>query len=168
LTFENVIQIEVGHNKKIAGVVVDVIGEGHQEGNAMDVDGDIKLTPLLYHGSWSYKAIKQLVKLHLRTVDGTAVLANYARMLLVASSPNAAISPNALEKGVNTMLDRVSNLIVSQSAQLQQQQQATTSSTTTTTTTTSTASTIARDVYDLTLKAFHPTTGLCPNERCCL
>ena len=164
MTFENVIQIEVGHNKKIAGVVVDVIGEGHQEGNAMDVDGDIKLTPLLHHGSWSYKAIKQLVKLHLRTVDGTAVLANYARMLRVASSPNAAISPNALEKGVNTMLDRVSNLIVSQSAQLQQQQQATTSSSTTTTTT-STASTIARDVYDLTLKAFHPTTGLCPNER---
>ena len=168
LTFENVIQIEVRQNKKIAGIV-DVIGnneeEEEKENNAMDVEGEndsMKITPLLYHGSWSYKAIKQLVKIHLRTVDGTAVLSNYARMLRVASSPNAAISPNALEKGVNTMLDRVSNLIVSQSAQLQQQQMATTASSTTTT---STASTIARDVYDLTLKAFHPTTGLCPNER---
>ena len=64
-------------------------------------------TPLKHHGSWSYKAIKQLIKLHLRQLsdnndletNSAAVTRNYERMLRVASSKDAGISPNAVEKG---------------------------------------------------------------------
>ena len=61
-----------------------------------------------------------------------------------------------LEKGVNGMLDRVSNL---------------SSSSTSTATDQPTEDdngdprALARNVYDLTLGAFHPTTGISPNER---
>lgn len=172
-TFERVIQLEVMQNKKAAGVEVgenddaDVAGDDDDGGGtAMDVDGSAitnskRLTPLKYHGVWSYKAIKQLVKLHLRSLDGKAVLKDYARMLRVASTPDAAISPNAMEKGVNGMLDRVSN-IISQSTSLS-------TSTNTSSSDTSGSSSdpryFARGVYDLTLEAFHPTTGISPNER---
>ena len=61
-----------------------------------------------------------------------------------------------LEKGVNGMLDRVSNL---------------SSSSTSTATDQPTEDdngdprALARNVYDLTLGAFHPTTGISPNEH---
>lgn len=171
-TFERVIRLEVEQNKKAAGVVAATGGEEEEhDESAMDVEGvaspnitNRRLTPLKYHGSWSYKAIKQLVKLHLRSMDGNSVLNDYARMLRVASTPEAAISPNAMEKGVNSMLDRVSNII--------SQSNTATASATTTTTTTSSSSSIssdprmfARGLYDLTLEAFHPTHGISPNER---
>ena len=156
--FESVIAMEIEHNKKAAGIE----GEDENEqggGEAMDVEGSTstssstKLTPLKYHGSWSYKAIKQLVKLHLRSLDGNAIMKDYSRMLRVASSSDAGISPNAMEKGVNSMLDRVSNLIG------QQQQQGSNDDAN------SDPRVFARNVYDLTLDAFHPTTGISPNER---
>lgn len=171
-TFERVVSMEVEQNKKAAGVVgVDGDGADYLEqkagedgacggggNNAMDVEGvsssTTRQTPLKYHGLWSYKAIKQLVKLHLRSLDGEAVLKDYARMLRVASTPDAAISPNAVEKGVNGMLDRVSNII----------SQSSTASTALATTLDDPRS-FARGVYDLTLEAFHPTTGISPNER---
>jgi COP9 signalosome complex subunit 2 len=157
-TFERVIRMEVDQNKKTAGVIAGEDDGGGSGNTAMDVEGvsssTKRLTPLKYHGLWSYKAIKQLVKLHLRSLDGKAILKDYSRMLRVASTPDAAISPNAMEKGVNGMLDRVSN-IISQS----------TCSTLTAITTTSDPRIFARGVYDLTLEAFHPTTGISPNER---
>jgi COP9 signalosome complex subunit 2 len=116
-------------------------------------------TPLKYHGSWSYKAIKQLIKLHLRQLsdnndlesNSAAVTRNYERMLRVASSKEAGISPNAVEKGVNGMLERVSSLVNNFHSSEPAYE--------------SMARTLARDVYDLTLKAFHPTRGISPNER---
>jgi len=115
-TFESVVRMEIAQNKKAAGI--DTSEDGGGEDDAMDVeeDSDVKsttnlTTPLKYHGSWSYKAIKQLVKLHLRSMDSTAIMKDYSRMFRVASASDAGISPNYMEKSVNRMLDRVSNLV---------------------------------------------------------
>lgn len=116
-------------------------------------------TPLKFHGSWSYKAIKQLIKLHLRSLsdnndldtNSSAIVRNYKRMLRVASSSDAGISPNAVEKGVNGMLERVSSLVNNSNCRDSAYE--------------AMARGLARDVYDLTLKAFHPTKGISPNER---
>jgi len=143
-TFESVVRMETNQNKKAAGVDVDTAEDD------MDVDEGRKFKALKYHGSWSYKAIKQLVKLHIRALDGKSVMKDYTRMLCVAGSPDAAISPNALEKGVNGMLDRVSNIMTNPPSDVASD---------------SSAHTLARDVYDLTIEAFHPKTGVSPNER---
>jgi len=114
-TFESVVRMEIAQNKKAAGIDTTT-EDGGGEDDAMDVEGsDVKstnlTTPLKYHGSWSYKAIKQLVKLHLRSMDSTAIIKDYSRMFRVASASDAGISPNYMEKSVNRMLDRVSNLV---------------------------------------------------------
>mmetsp|Transcript_28059 Transcript_28059/g.58994 ORF Transcript_28059/g.58994 Transcript_28059/m.58994 type:complete len:559 (-) Transcript_28059:1472-3148(-) len=151
-TFESVVKMEVAGNKKKAGVDDD---EGDDD-DAMDVSdhGGMK-PPLKYHGTWGYKAIKQLVKLHLRSVDGAKVMKDYHRMLRVASSPDAAISPNAVEKGVNGMLERVSSLINSNSASPNPSVEGGPND----------PCVLARNVYDTTLRVFHPSTGISPNER---
>lgn len=125
-TFESVVRMETNQNKKAAGVDVDTAEDD------MDVDEGRKFKALKYHGSWSYKAIKQLVKLHIRALDGKSVMKDYTRMLCVAGSPDAAISPNALEKGVNGMLDRVSNIMTNPPSDVASD---------------SSAHTLARDVY---------------------
>lgn len=157
-TFESVVRMEVEHNKKAAGVdTSEEEGDEGGEEDAMDVEGaGKKLTPLKYHGSWGFKAIKQLVKLHLRSLDGKQVMKDYARMLRVASSPDAAISPNAMEKGVNGMLDRVSNLISQSTTTVQDDDDNAGNDD---------PKAFARNVYDMTLDAFHPSTGISPNER---
>ena len=115
-TFESVVRMEIAQNKKAAGIDTTE-DNGGGEDDAMDVEegSDVKstnlTTPLKYHGSWSYKAIKQLVKLHLRSMDSTAIMKDYSRMFRVASASDAGISPNYMEKSVNRMLDRVSNLV---------------------------------------------------------
>ena len=63
-------------------------------------------------------------------------------MLRVASSKEAGISPNAVEKGVNGMLEWVSNEPNYESI----------------------ARALAREVYDLTVEAFHSTQGISPNK----
>jgi len=145
-TFESVVRMETNQKKKAAGVDVDAAME---DDISVD-DGKKKFRALKYHGSWSYKAIKQLVKLHIRALDGKAVMKDYNRMLCVAGSPDAAISPNTLEKGVNGMLDRVSNLMSQAPAEDSGVND---------------PRALARDVYDLTLEAFHPQKGISPNER---
>jgi len=145
-TFESVVRMEVEQNKKEAG----------EEEDAMDVEvttaDKTLLTPLKFHGTWSYKAIKQLVKLHLRSLNCDSAVKDYERLLRVASSADAKISPNAVEKGVNNMLDRVASLINN-------------SSTDSSSDTASQQEALAQSIYDLTLKAFHPTSGIAPNER---
>ena len=146
---------------------------GGGDGDEMDMEGGgavgRKLTPLKYHGSWGYKAIKQLVKLHLRSLDGRHVMRNYARMLRVTSSLDAAISPNAMEKGVNGMLDRVPSLIgmldrvpnlISQSSTGRSGAYPDDDGVSG-----SDPRAFARNFYDLALDAFHPATGISPNER---
>ncbi len=90
-------------------------------------------------GPWSYKAYKQLVKLHLhKTGNEQEAVQAYERLLYCISSPGCAgVSPNSVEKGVNSMLDRVS----------------------------SNSDSVAQHVYDATLRVFHPSTGTSPNER---
>ncbi|KAL7544733.1 hypothetical protein ACHAWF_008097 [Thalassiosira exigua] len=171
-TFESVVRTEVGRKRREAGLEGDA-DEGERDADddadddAMDVDAGSggrrrRLTPLAHHGLWSYKAIKQLVKLHLRIgSDGRAVARDYARMLRVASCPDAGVSPNALEKGVNGMLDRAGNLVGGGTSPSrgsadgdddddgeERDPRA-----------------LARTVYDLTLDAFHPANGISPNER---
>ncbi|KAL9186533.1 hypothetical protein ACHAXT_005771 [Thalassiosira profunda] len=149
-TFESVVTMEVGQKKKAAGIDTDEM-EVDATANAAEGEGGKPLSPLKYHGTWSYKAIKQLVKLHLRGPDGRAVLRDYARMLRVASSPDAEVSPNHFEKGVNGMLDRVSNLVNNAAGPVDDDN--------------ADPRALARNVYDLTLAAFHPATGVSPNER---
>lgn len=160
-TFESVMRMEVEQNKKAAGVAVHPECGEDIDGDSMDVestsnnDAASKLlgTPLKYHGPWSYKAIKQLVKLHLRSLDGNSAVKDYERLLRVASSPDAKISPNAMEKGVNNMLDRVSSLINNNSSNNADNALS------------SVLAPLAQNIYDSTLKAFHPTSGIAPNER---
>ncbi|KAL7523000.1 hypothetical protein ACHAWX_007737 [Stephanocyclus meneghinianus] len=150
--FESVVKMEVETNRNNAGI---------DEDNTMEVDESKSqlLAPLKYHGSWSYKAIKQLIKLHLRSFsdkkdfnsNSSSVVRDYERMLRVASSSDSGISPNAVEKGVNGMLERVSSLVNNSNSG--------------DSTSESTARTLAREVYDLTLRAFHPNEGISPNER---
>lgn len=103
------------------------------------------------YGSWSYKAIKQLVKLHLRGGRHQEMMKYYDRLLDCIAEGD--VSPNAVEKGINGMLDRVSSMYQGGSSaaareNVQQDPQK-----------------MALAVYDATLKVFHPTTGACPNER---
>jgi len=150
-TFESVVRMEVEQNKKEAGVATY---DDDDDDDAMDVEATTSklLAPLKFHGPWSYKAVKQLVKLHLRSLNCDSAVKDYERLLRIASSPDAKISPNAVEKGVNNMLDRVASLINNSSgssnSDASSQQEA-----------------LAQSIYDLTLKAFHPTTGIAPNER---
>ena len=108
-------------------------------------DGDGKK-----YGPWSYKSTKQLVKLQLRTGSTGSVLAIYARLLECITNGN--ISPNAVEKGINGMLERVASLLQGNSMRgdtaspLDPQK-------------------LALAVYDSTLRIFHPSKGSCPNER---
>ena len=48
------------------------------------------------YGAWSYKAMKQLVKLHLRVGDAEAVQKDYSRLLECIASGD--VSPNQIEK----------------------------------------------------------------------
>jgi len=105
---------------------------------------------------WSYKALKQLTKLHLRSGTPEAMMAYYKRMLECIVEGN--ISPNAVEKGVHGMLDRISLL-------LQQGSDGSSSSGGATKTNMANPQLVARQVYDATLAVFHPTKGNSPNER---
>ena len=100
-------------------------------------------------GPWSFKALKQLVKLYLRTGNANEVMRHYQRLLECVAE--GEVSPNAVEKGINGMLDRISSLYQgtsSRNAPLQADPQV-----------------FARDVYEATLKIFHPRNGSSPNER---
>jgi COP9 signalosome complex subunit 2 len=54
---------------------------------------------------WSFKALKQLVKLHLRYSKKDLMLRDYQRLLDVVAQGD--IPPNAMEKGMHGMLDRL-------------------------------------------------------------
>mmetsp|Transcript_14885 Transcript_14885/g.21951 ORF Transcript_14885/g.21951 Transcript_14885/m.21951 type:complete len:498 (+) Transcript_14885:171-1664(+) len=99
------------------------------------------------HGQWSHKALKQLVKLHLRTGDTNEILRHYNRMLTCIA--HGSISPNAVEKGVNGMLDRVSSLLQGNSLSKVEDAQK-----------------LASQVYECTVKLFDPKgNGSVPNDR---
>ncbi len=102
------------------------------------------------YGPWSFKSIKQLVKLQLRTGTTESMLAVYSRLLECITEGN--ISPNAVEKGINGMLERVASLLQGNTMRG-------------VVTSNMDPQKLALSVYDSTLKIFHPSTGSCPNER---
>jgi len=87
------------------------------------------------YGQWTYKAMKQLVKLYLRDDDSQKMLEAYKNLLECIASET--VTQNAVEKGVNGLLERVSS-----SGQKQ----------------------LSKEFYDSTLNAFRP-KGPFPNER---
>ena len=110
------------------------------------------------YGSWSYKALKQIVKLELDKTTSSAedqvyeeTKKSYQRLLECLSCPwLEGVSPNAIEKGINAMLERIALLL----------QDSNTSSGKNIA-----CQDLARFVYDSTLILFHPNMGKCPNER---
>lgn len=102
------------------------------------------------NGPWTYKSLKQLVKLHLRTGNAEEMMRHYNRLLECISLGD--VSPNAVEKGINGMLERVSSLYQGSSSSSSRNTQ-------------QDLQKLALSVYDATLKVFHPTSGACPNER---
>lgn len=100
-------------------------------------------------GIWTFKALKQLVKLQLRNNNANnnnsdAIIAAYERLLQCVSNNVSEISPAAVEKGIGSMLERVGSSSNNASGDPK----------------------VARAVYDATLKVFHPETGAaCKNER---
>lgn len=98
------------------------------------------------YGQWSFKAMKQLVKLHLRSANTLEMMRHYKRMLECIA--DGGVSPNAVEKGVNGMLDRISSLLQgSPSSSVKETRQ------------------LAGQVYECTVEFFDPKAGTIPNER---
>jgi len=60
------------------------------------------------YGPWSYKAMKQLTKLYLRAGQYKKMMWHYNRLLECIADGD--VSPSAVEKGINGMLDRVSTM----------------------------------------------------------
>jgi COP9 signalosome complex subunit 2 len=101
------------------------------------------------YGQWSFKAMKQLVKLHLRSGNADEMMRHYHRLLECIAEGD--VSPNAVEKGINGMLERVSSLYQGAAARNSPS--------------TLDPQRLALTVYDATLKIFRPSTGSCSNER---
>ena len=104
------------------------------------------------NGAWSFKALKQLVKLYLRHGDTTLMMRHYHRLLQAIAEPNSSLSPNAIEKGINAMLERVASLYQSTGNSSMMGSHPDTQQ-------------LALQVYDATLHVFHPRHGTCQNER---
>jgi COP9 signalosome complex subunit 2 len=109
---------------------------------------------------WAFKALKQLCKLHLRAGSSGEFLRAYGRLL--GSLDN--VSPNAVEKGIGGMVERMSALCQQQQAPPQHQQPAGGGGS-------GGAGAVddpqdlALRVYGSTLDAFHPARGPHPNDR---
>jgi COP9 signalosome complex subunit 2 len=114
---------------------------------------------------WTFKALKQLCKLQLKAGNSPEFLKNYHRLLGSIKS----VSPNAVEKGIGGMMERMSSLC-------QQHQPSTVplggggdgSSSTGGSGTMMIADDpqgLALQVYGSTLGVFHPVHGSFPNER---
>ena len=89
------------------------------------------------YGPWSFKSMKQLVKLYLKLNHAPQVMFHYQRLLECAVSDN--VSANAVEKGIHAMLERISQSSMPLAEMCQ--------------------------IYKATLHVFSPTTGTFPNER---
>ncbi|KAL3925178.1 MAG: hypothetical protein SGILL_000586 [Bacillariaceae sp.] len=106
-------------------------------------------------GQWSYKSLKQLVKLQMRIGNGAEMMRNYNRLLECIAEGD--VSPNAVEKGINGMLERVASLLQGGGNSRRAQGGADS--------TAMDPQKLALAIYDSTLKMFHPRTGASPNER---
>ena len=112
-------------------------------------DGGGGSSPKKY-GPWGFKALKQLMKLHLLTGDSAKAMERYTELLICVAE--GVVSPNAIEKGVNGTLERVSALLVQGGGDGDEDGD-------------DDKKALARNVYDATISVFHPQTGSSPNER---
>ena len=99
-------------------------------------------------GEWTFKALKQLVKLHLRMGKSEDVVKYYKRLLNCIAS--GAVTSNQCEKGINGILDKVSSPIQTVGNDKTDKQK------------------LARQVFSATLQLFHPQNNLSSsstNER---
>ena len=112
-------------------------------------DGGGGSSPKKY-GPWGFKALKQLMKLHLLTGDSAKAMERYTELLVCVAE--GVVSPNAIEKGVNGTLERVSALLVQGGGDGDEDGD-------------DDKKALARNVYDATISVFHPQTGSSPNER---
>lgn len=123
--FENVITMEREHEE----------GDGHR------------------NVQWTFKALKQSMKVRLRYNEFDEAKKCYERLLGCITHPdNEGLSQNAVEKGVNGMLERVAALLFQRKTIDEQ-------------TSRDNPQVLAWYVYDSTLVLFHPQNGPCPNER---
>lgn len=106
------------------------------------------------YGPWSYKAIKQLCKMHLRAGNVQEMVKQYHRLLECIAQGD--VTPNAIEKGISGMLERVASLYQGGGG---------VRGTNGTTSAKIDPQTLALQVYDATLQVFHPINGSCKNER---
>ena len=98
-------------------------------------------------GEWRFKCLKQIIKIHIHQRDFKSAKKVYQRLLECISHPELqGVTPNAIEKGIHRMLDRVSSILNSANEDTE-------------------AQSLAKLVYDSTLSMFHPSRGSCPNER---
>jgi hypothetical protein len=68
-------------------------------------------------GHFTFKCLKQIVKVRMRRNELTEAQVMYRRLLECISNPDLeGVSPNAVEKGINGMLDRVSSIFTSNSS----------------------------------------------------
>jgi len=109
-------------------------------------------------GSFTFKCLKQIVKIRMRRNEPAEAQIVYRRLLECISNPELeGVSPNAVEKGINGMLDRVSifsNINININNDINNDSD-----------NNDAAQGLARLVYDSTLSLFHPTKGSCPTER---
>ena len=87
-------------------------------------------------GEWTFKALKQLVKLHIRAGKTDAVVEYYNHLLSCITS--GAVTNNQCEKGINGILDKVSSPIQNTGKNKVENQN------------------LARQVYMATLEVFRP------------
>ena len=131
-----------------------------------------------HYGPFSFKARKQLVKLHIRARGTEKILQQY-RLLLECISVKNSISPNAVEKGIHGMLERIASLYQNSSksngnsnsgggtgsSAMVPSSPGTAAVTSGNNNNDDPNQTLAVAVYDETLQVFHPQTGACKNER---
>ena len=139
-----------------------------EEENSEDIGNCIK---------WTFKALKQMMKLRLRYEEYDDAKKVYERLLEVVSNPeNTGVSPNDLEKGVTNMLERVSSILYHDRKKKRDAAGAAGSmnrddamhvdeSVDGTDTSSNSPQNLAWFVWDATLGLFHPQTGACPNAR---
>ena len=109
------------------------------------------------YGPWSYKSMKQLVKLQLQMGNGDEMMRNYNRLLECIAEGD--VSPNAVEKGINGMLERVASLLQGGGKSMMKGAGQGAGGTV------MDPQKLALSIYDATLAVFHPKKGACPNER---
>ena len=169
-----------------ATTALEQVIEQEQEQLQKESSGGMSSSKKQY-GIWSYKAMKQLVKLHLRVgsnaigtgnggnLDQITIMKYYIRLLdCISTSGGTDISPALIEKGINTMLERVASLnnnrstssnVITSMDNNNDNNINHGNSDTNNATIQFTPSTLALAVYDATLSVFHPQTGTCKIER---